>query len=197
VNRPAEHGALLRFVMGAGASVLAGLALFRGEALNPDGPWFQCVTVGALVAGLIALMRVGRPAQAISLATAFALVHIGYAWTLPPARAAVESLWGIVLGGGAFVSAVIFHRLAQEGYRFGKFALLGPLVAGVYLAATALILLGQSFQQDATGLLVQYVFLGLVVGDAAGLGVELAELVPSVGGARPRPPPGPEGEWSA
>ena len=198
MDRPVGQGALLRFVLGTAASVVAGFVLFRGEVWNPDGPWFQCITVGALVAGAIALMRVGRTSEALSLSTAFALVHIGYAWTLPPARAVAESMWGIVLAGGVFLSAVIFHRLAEEGYRFGKFVLLGPLVAGVYMAATALILVGRGRQEDATGLLVQYVFVGLVLGDAVGLGVELAEIVPSVGGERPRTPRGrPEGQWSA
>ena len=181
MDRAAELGALLRFVAGTVASVLSGLAIFRMETFEPGGPWFQCVTAGALVAGVVALMRVERPAQALSLAAAFACVHMGYAWTLAPGRALAESLWSVVVGGGAFVSAVIFHRLAEEGYRFGKFALLGPLVAGVYLAATMLILVGPRGEDDALGVLVRHVFVGLIIGDAVGLGVELAELLPAVG----------------
>ncbi len=180
MGRAADLGALLRFVAGTAASVLAGLAIFRLETFEPRGPWFQCVTAGAMVAGVVALMRVGRPAQALSLAAAFTLVHMGYAFTLNLGSALAESLSSLALGGGAFVSAVIFDRLAVQGYRFGKFALLGPLVAGVYLAATMLAVAGPDRGGDVMGVLVRYVVVGLVIGDAVGLGIELVELLPGV-----------------
>lgn len=188
MERPFPGGALARFLLGTGASALAGLVLFGSEMLDPDALWFQCLSVGALLAGVIALLRVGRAGQALSLSTAFALVQVGYAWTLPPARALAETAWGIVLGGGVFAAALVFHRLAQHGFPFGKFVLLGPLVAGVYLAATAVILVTHRRGTDALGLIVQYVLVGLVVGDAVGLGVELAEMLPGIRAASPPDP---------
>lgn len=176
--RSPELGAALRFGVGALLSVLVGLALFRLDTFEPGEPWFQCVTGGALLAGLLTLVRISRAPQAVSLTLAFILVHVGYAWTLGVGRAIVETLWSIALGGGLLVSALVFHNLAEKGYRFGKFALLGPLVAGVYLASTLLILLRPELG-DPMATLVRHVFVGLVIGDAVGLGIELVELFPS------------------
>ena len=181
MDRAAEMGALSRFVAGTAGSILLGLAIFRMQTFQPDAPWFQCVSVGALLAGVLALVRVGRPTQALSLVAAFALVHLGYAWTQGWGRAVAEWTYSLVLGGGTFLASVIFDRLAEEGYRFGKFALLGPLVAGVYLAATPLVLVGPDRGVDGLGVLIRHVFVGLIIGDAVGLGVEIVELLPPVG----------------
>ncbi len=176
----AELGALLRFALGTAASVLAGVALFRWGSFEPALPWFQCVTVGALLAAVLSVVRIQRHAQAASLVTAFVLVHLGYAWSLGWRRAVLECLSAAVVGGGAFVTSLIFDGLAKEGYRFGKFALLGPLVAGVFLSAAAVRLVGADAGEDALGSLVRFAFVGLIVGDAVGIGVELVELIPGV-----------------
>jgi hypothetical protein len=187
MDRGGDWGALLRFAAGASASVLAGIILFRVEVFRPTGPWFHCITAGALTAGVLALVRIGRSGQAAGLAVAFALVHIGYAWTQSWPRALAEAGWSAVVGGGVLLSALIFHRLGEDGYRFGKFALLGPLVAGVFFAAAAVRLLAPGWGDDPLAVLLRHVFVGLVVGDAAGLGVELVELLPALRGARAEP----------
>lgn len=186
MERGGDWGALLRFAAGAGTSVLAGLAVFRLEILRPDGPWFHCITAGALAAGVLALVRIGRAGQAAGLAAAFALVHVGYAWAHGWPRALAEAGWSAALGGGVLVSALVFDRLGAEGYRFGKFAVLGPLLAGVFLAAAAVRLLGPGWGDDAFAALLRHAFVGLIVGDAVGLGVELVELLPALHAGDPR-----------
>ena len=178
MGRGGEFGALLRFVAGCSASLLAGAFLFHARIFEPDSAWFQCLTVGALLAGVLALTRIGRPGQALLLAISYTLVQIGYAWTQGWRRALAETVASAVVAAGAVVVAQIFDLLDRDGYRFGKFALLGPLLAGVFLASATLTLVGLSPADDVFGLLVRQVFVGLVVGDSVGLGVELVELVP-------------------
>lgn len=182
MDRGGEVGALLRFAAGAAASVLAGLAVFHGEAFRPSGPWFHCVTAGALAAGVLALVRIGRAGQGAGLAVAFTLVHLGYAWAQPWPQALAEAGWSVVVGAGVFLAALIFDALAAEGYRFGKFALMGPLVGGAFFSAAAVRLLAAGWSDDALGALIRHVFVGLIVGDAVGLGVELVELAPALSG---------------
>jgi hypothetical protein len=178
MDRAADLGGLLRFLVGFATSVAAGYAVFRTSVFDPSGPWFHCVTAGALLAGMLALVRMGRPGLCLSLGLAFALVNVGYAATEGWVHALAESIWSLVLGGGMLLAAVIYDRLAEEGYRFGKFALVGPLVAGVFLAATPLLLIGPPGEEDALGALLRHLFVGLVLGDAVALGIELVELHP-------------------
>ena len=97
--------------------------------------------------------------------------------------------------------ALIFDRLAERNYRFGKFLLVGPLLGGVYLAATPVAGLGAHGPQAVLRSLLLNTLLGIVIGDGVGLGVELADLLPglrrrtadndkSPGGPPAAPPPG-------
>lgn len=180
MDRGEDWGALLRFAAGATASVLAGFAFFRIDAFDPSGRWFQCVTTGALAAGILALVRTRRAGHAAALAAAFALVHVGYSWTQGMARALAESGWAIVIGAGVLLAALIFDRLGEYSFRVGKFAVLGPLFAGVFLAAAAVRLLVPAMGEDALRSMLHQMFVGLVVGDATGLGIELVELIPAL-----------------
>jgi hypothetical protein len=173
-------GALSRFAAGTAVSVGAGWLLFRAQTFRPDSAWFHCITAGALVAGVLALVRTGWPGQALALGVAYTLVQTGYAWTQGWRRAATETLASAVLAGGAVICSILFDAIDREGYRFGKFALLGPLLAGVFLASTSLGLVGLPPGDDAVVTLVRHVFVGLVIGDAVGLGVELVELLPGL-----------------
>jgi hypothetical protein len=187
VDRGGDWGALLRFAAGGAASVLAGFAFFRADAFDPAGRWFQCVTVGALAAGILALVRTGRTGHGAALAAAFALVHVGYSWSQGWTRALSESGWAIVIGAGVLLSCLIFDSLEEHLFRLGKFATLGPLFSGVFLAAAAVRLLSPTWGEDALRAMMHQLLVGLVVGDAAGFGVELVELLPALRRSAPAP----------
>jgi hypothetical protein len=176
--RGEEIGAFLRFLAGCALSLLAGWLLFRADVFDPASLWFSCITVGALLAGMLALTRLAKPEQALLLAMGYALVQIGYAWTRGWRSALTEMLASGVLAFGAFVCAILFELLDQEGYRFGKFALLGPLLAGVFVASTFITLVGVPAETDAFATIIREMLVGLVVGDAVGLGAEIVDLAP-------------------
>jgi hypothetical protein len=75
--------------------------------------------------------------------------------------------------------ALVYDALARQGFRIGKFVLMGPLLGGLYVAATPVTLLQGTTTVDAehsmTTLLLNC-FLGIVIGDGVGLGAEIAEL---------------------
>ena len=87
-----------------------------------------------------------------------------------------------ILAGGVLLVAILYDLLAQEGYRFGKFLAVGPLLAGVYLAATAVA--AATIAGPATRSLWLNLLLGVVIGDAVGLGLEISELTIAKGAAR-------------
>lgn len=179
MDRAGELGTLLRFAAGTLGSVLSGLVIPETWSF-PEEPIFQSLTVGALGAGTLALVAAARPGQALVLGATFGLVHLGYAFTHGWHRAVAEILRGFFLGGGTLIVAVIFDRLAELGFRFGKFLVVGPLMGGIYLAATALAFLGPHTYADGTVLLLKYVFVGFVIGDGLGLGIELVDLIPGL-----------------
>jgi hypothetical protein len=61
--------------------------------------------------------------------------------------------------------------------RVGKFLLLGPALAGVYLAATPALTLWSVSTATVTRDLVANMFLGVVIGDGIGFGIEMIDLV--------------------
>jgi len=171
--RPELTATLLRFWIGAAGSLAAGWLVFRSAVFRPDHAAFQCITIGALTAGILALQRAGRPLHALALAVGFALFQLG----LVEAEGWVVASSGVVMGLGIFVVALIFDLLAREGVLFGKFLILGPLLGGVYLAATPLAQFHGLTGTGAVRTLMQFVLIGVVIGDGAGLGVELVDLV--------------------
>lgn len=191
---------ILRFALGLGSALLATGLLFREVIFDPRHPAFfldrggfrlnhpvvQCVVVGALLAGLLALMRSDQRGRAAWLALGFALLRLGFAhsegWT--PAVA------GALQAGGAWLVALIFDLLARRGVLFGKFLVLGPLLGGVYLATTPVAVFFLVTGSELMPTLMRQVFLGLLVGDSVGLGVEVADLLVLVRAARRHQPAG-------
>jgi len=163
---------LLRFGLGLAASLATGFLVFGPAVLSPGSTQFQVVSVGAFCAAVLALMRCGRLGAALVLAVAWGLFKLGLVQSAGWAAAAS----GIVMGCGVFVSALIFDLIARRGIFFGKFLVLGPLLAGVFLAYVPLARFHDLTQASALQILMQYVFIGLVVGNGVGLGVEVADL---------------------
>lgn len=164
---------LERFLLGLLGAFSAGILVFRLRTFDPADPAFSCITVGALAAGVLALLRSGRPLQAVGLAAAFALFRLG----LVEAVGWVPACAGLVLGAGILVVGLIFDMLARRGIRFGKFLVVGPLIGGLYLAAAPLLEFHTMTSVGAVRTLLQYTFLGVVMGDGVGLGVEVADLL--------------------
>jgi len=163
---------LVRFLLGLGGAAAAGLLAFGWRELDPQDPAFTCLTMGAFCAGILALMRSDRALQAVGLAAALALFRLG----LVDAEGWGPACAGFVLAPGMLVLGLIFDMLARRGVRFGKFLVIGPLTGGLFLAAAPLIEFHDLTSAGATRTLLQYILLGVVVGDGVGLGVEIADL---------------------
>lgn len=172
--------ALVIFLAGTAGSVAIGAAAFHAEAFSPGHPFFQCVSIGALMAGILALVRGGRIARGVTVALAFTVFQLGLAWSSTLYRAITILLWSLIICAGILIIAVIYDLLARRGFRIGKFVLMGPLLGGVYIAATPVtVLLGISpiSPDNSMTMILLNTFLGIVIGDGVGLGAEVAELL--------------------
>jgi hypothetical protein len=170
----ARFGGLVRFAAGTAGSALAGLLVFREAPLDFARPASQSITMGALASAILALVRTSRPAGALRLVGAFALLQLGVTWTSGLGATLAMAAWSAFTGLGMFLVAVVFDRMARGGVRIGKFLVSGPLLGGIYFAASPLL----SFvhPDDLLRALWMNAFLGIVIGDGVGLGVEAAEL---------------------
>jgi len=173
MQNPALTAILGRFWLGAAGAFGAGLLAFRLDVVDPRAPAFQCVTVGLVAAAAFSLVRGGRAGQAAALLAVFALTRLG----LVHSEGWLAGLSGIVLGSGIFVVAMIFDLLARRGIVFFKFVVVGPLLGGVYFAVAPLVDFESLVLGSATATLMRSVFLGVVIGDGVGLGVEVADLL--------------------
>jgi hypothetical protein len=163
---------ILRFAFGLSGGVGLSFLLFRQAIFDPRSPVFECLTASVVLAAILALLRSDRQTQAGALVVALALLRLGFAqsqgWTV--------ALAGVLLTGGFYLIALIFDLLARRGVLFGKFLVVGPLLGGVYLATTPLASFFTVTGSDVMPYLMRHVFLGLMVGDAVGLGAEVADM---------------------
>lgn len=160
-----------RFGTGLVACVGAGYLAFRGAIFRADTEAFQVLTLGILAAAILALGRTGRWWHAMAVATGYGVFRLGWATT----EGWVPSSAGLVLGFGMVAVALIFELLGRK-MLFGKFLVIGPLVGGVFLAAAPLEGFRDFALVDAAAQYMRFAFLGLIIGDGVGLGVEVADL---------------------
>lgn len=152
--------------------MLNGFVVFRRNIFRPDQPAFDCLTVGALLAGMLTLIRLSRHGQALALVAVYGAFR-----SLAPYGRWTHAISGLLLGLGVFLAAVIYDELAKYGLRFGKFLIVGPLVGGAYLAVAPITELRDMTVFNAVYLLLFQLALGIVIGEGVGLGVELVELL--------------------
>ena len=157
---------------GAAACVLA----FRTLDSLPSLQASQIIFTGVLLAICLTLVRTIHPALAVVLCCICALGRLGMLELNGSARMFSTLLTDLVFGLGAMLIAVIFHLLAENGLRLGKFLLVGPLVGGLFVATTIISEFFSPQPGDPLIAILIGVFLGAVVGNGVGLGVELVEL---------------------
>lgn len=169
VTPPVLSAILFRFWCGAAGSLAAGLIVFGRGVFDPEATAFFCISVGTLAAGIFALVRVSRGGQALALTVFFALLQrLLSGWAAAAA--------GLVFGIGALLVALIFDLLARRGFYFGKFLIAGPLLGGVFLAAAPIVEFSSLTSTGAVRTLLYYIFVGVLIGDGVGLGIEIADL---------------------
>jgi hypothetical protein len=167
---------LLRFCLGSLGSVIAGFVMFRLAVFDPGRPMIQCVTVGILAAGILSSVRAGMPGAAVGLIALFGLVRLGGVSSLGLVGTLAATASALILGFGLLIIAVLYDLLARRGVRIGKFLLVGPMLAGLYLGLSPLNGIYAVTAVDPVSGWVFSIFLGLVIGDGVGLGVEITEL---------------------
>jgi len=169
--------ALLMFAAAMAGSVGAGWIAFRTGIVRFDLPSAQVFTTGALMAGVLTLTRIGKIVPAVSLSAAWVLFQTGTVIRDGGFRVAIHATWSVVLAIGILLIAWIWELLAQRGVSLGKFLLTGPLLGGIYMAAAPVTFLGGISPNSVMRSLLLTFFLGIVIGDGVGLGVELVELL--------------------
>ncbi len=166
---------LLRTVAGLLGSALAAWAAFGGVLLEPALPPFRSLTIGLAFSGIAALYLSGRRGQALFIPVAWAAAQLGLTWDSGALRSLAQTALALALGGGLFVIAVIYERLAARNWRVGKFLVVGPLLGGLYMAVTPLGLLGVPGHSRAVAELWMNLQIGLVTGDGAAFLMELVD----------------------
>jgi hypothetical protein len=163
-------------------AIAAGYGMFRGRIFLPSEMSFQVVTIGLLAAAVVSLHRVSRGGVAILLLLLYGVGQIG----LASAAGWVPAVGGLLFGAGLWLVSLVFDLLGRGGgLAFGKFLILGPLLAGVYLAVLPMTTFHSLTADGALREVMLRLLLGLIVGDGVGLGVELAELLDRPGSGRP------------
>ena len=181
---------LLRFWLGFGAGVTLGLVAFGAAIFDPRLPYSQVVTVGSLLAAVLALRRGGAPGVAAFVAVGFTGWQFWIAHAQPWHRMVSHVLFSGTLAVGILLIVALYDALHRQGVRIGKFLLLGPALAGVYLAATPALTLWTVSTGTVLRDLLANMFLGVVIGDGIAFGVEMVDLVldrPRAHGASPTP----------
>jgi len=170
-----------RFWLGTATAALFSYLTFGGKVLWPGESGFECLILGAVTAAMLTLVGRSKLLEAAVLIPAYGLLRLAFAGGV---RVAIS---GLLVAAGAFLVALIFAYLGLYGVRFGKFLIVGPLLGGVCLAVAPLSHYHALSVYDSFGPLMIQLFVGIVVGDGAGLGVELADLLPWA--RRPQAPP--------
>lgn len=181
---PALPQLLVRTAIGAACSIALGYLVYGTDALDSQLPHFQVVTVGILMAAVVALWEGGAPRTSVLLVAAFAAQQVwttvGQGWN----KTLALGLWCVIVGLGLVHIGLIWTLLDRRGLRFGKGLIAGPLLAGVFFAATPAAALAAVSPAHAIRTLVGNLLLGVVIGDGVGLGIEIVDLA-----LRPKPVP--------
>ena len=170
---------LLRFWLGLLGAVAGGLVFYRLEIFDPFAPAFKVLTLGSTFAGMLALWRSSARGHTVALSAAYALFCLGFVST----HGWMTALSGTAVGAGMIATTLIFDRLADR-IPFGKFIVVGPLVAVLLAAATPMIEFRDLVPLGSINAMIAYGQLGWILGTGVAIGVEVSDWV-----LRPRPAP--------
>ena len=168
---------LVRFWVGMAGGVGLGLIAFRSAIFDARLPYSQVVTVGSMLAAVLALRRGGSTGAATFVAVGFTGWQFWSVLPQPWDRRVSHVLFAAVLAAGTLLLAALYQVLHERGVRVGKFLVLGPALAGVYLAATPALTLWSVSTASVTRDLIGNMFLGVVIGDGIGFGIEMIDLI--------------------
>jgi len=168
--------ALVMFTAAMAGAVAGGWVAFRSGIFQPELPSFQVFTIGALMAGMLTLTRIGRTAAAVVLGVGWILYQFGAVMNDGFFQMVSRTIWSVTMVTGIFIITLIWEFLAQRGFRLGKALLVGPLLGGVYVAAVPVTLLNGVSSSGALRSMLLTLFLGIVIGDGVGIGVEIVEV---------------------
>jgi len=171
VPQPKLTGTFTRFWAGLGSGIIVGWAVFRGAVFSPDQPEFHCITVGALLAGILALVRLTGISHALALVLAYGALRL----LVGPYASWAAGLSGVLLGVGILIVSLIYEELERSGLRFGKFLIVGPLLGGIYLAISPIADFGDLSVFNAAHYFVFQFLLGFVIGDGVAFGIEVVD----------------------
>ncbi len=124
---------------------------------------------------MFAAVRASRPAAGLALVSGWTALHLGVSLEAGWPAVVASPLACLGMGFAAFLAAAVFDDLARRGYAFGKFLIAGPMLSGFWIALTPAFLLGRDPHERLLAEILRNAFLGLVIGDGAGFGVEAAE----------------------
>jgi len=186
---PSGLSILLRFWVGTAGSIVAGLLAFGLLIFDPSRPTVQCITVGLLVSGVLTTVRLGAYPAALGLVAVFSLVRLGTANTVGWGYAVHSAFAALLLGLGVILIAIVYDALARNGLRFGKFFLVGPLLSLLLVGLAPLAHFHTMDFADPTSTWMFDAYLGLLIGDGAGFGVELVEYLTTPAASPDTPPP--------
>jgi len=133
------------------------------------------LAAGALASGMFAFVRGGQIVQAAALGAGAVSFHLAGLWYQGPVRALAAAAGNLVEAGGIAAAAVVFHLLAERGVRLGKALLTGPMVGLAFAAAAPAGQVGFPSGDGALRPLVVGGVIGLIVGEAVSLGLEVGE----------------------
>ena len=170
---------MLRFWLGLLGAVAAGLVVYRLEVFDPLSPAFKVLTLGSTFAGMLALWRSSARGHTVALSAAYALFCLGFVST----HGWMTALSGTAVGVGLLATTLVFDRLAAR-IPFGKFIIVGPMVAILLAAATPMLEFRDLVPLGSINAIIAYGQLGWILGMGVAAGVELSDWV-----LRPRPAP--------
>lgn len=170
-------GAAARAGAGTITAWVLGWFLFHGRMFAPERMEFQVITIGLLTAWIVSLVRAQRVGWGAMSVVAFTVYQWASYSPIDTKRAIVQTVAAFFVATGLLLAGIVFDRLGKMGLPVGKFLILGPMVGIMMLAVTPLATLVNVGVPDIPRLLIENLFLGMVIGNGVGIGIELVEQV--------------------
>ena len=203
---PTTKELVQRFLFAVGGVAAAWLIVFGRHLSSVRPDVLALIPLGLLLAAMLSLVRLGWMRSALVLALAIVPFRLAYrspsdetqqvmSWNFEPGNPLgwlltrlhvgpsllqewmTDIVGGLVLGVGVLAIALLYHGLSRQGWRFGKFLVVGPLLGGLYVAMIPIEQFEQVVEAVTGDRLLLGFYIRMVVGDGAGFGAELYDLL--------------------